>query len=116
MDTAAFILALLVFVVIGFWYVENEMKRSDGAHGLLAIRAAEKPRRVRVPRYAEGDEAQRYRPRGAGAVSAPETDAGPEAAPQTAKYRRKERAWDRAAKADDEDQPPRGTGVPKRKA
>lgn len=101
MDTAAFILALLVFVVIGFWYVENEMKRSDGAHGLLAIRAAEKPRRIRVPRYTGGAEAQRYRARGAEAGSGKADLA--EDAPPAAKYRRKERAWDRAAKAGEDD-------------
>ncbi|MFN3958449.1 MAG: hypothetical protein ACK4NP_00890 [Parvularculaceae bacterium] len=102
MDTLAFIVALLVFVAVGFWYVENEMKRSDGAQGLFAVRAAEKPKRVRVPRYAEGAEALRYRPRGAAAEAAAETSiAGP--APAAARYRRKERAWDRAAKAGDED-------------
>jgi hypothetical protein len=98
MDTLAYIVALLVFVVIGFWYVENEMKRSDGAHGLFAVRAAEKPKRVRVPRYADGAEALRYRPRGAAAEAAAEATAA-----ATARYRRKERAWDRAAKAGDED-------------
>lgn len=94
MDTAAFIIALLVFVVVGFWYVENEMKGSDGAHGLLAVRAAEKPKGSVRPRYADGAEAQRYRARVAEAATA---------AGGAPKYRRKERAWDRAAKLDAED-------------
>lgn len=101
MDTAAFIVALLVFAVIGFWYVENEMKNSDAAHGLFAVRAEEKPRRPRLPRYGESAEAQRYRPRDA----SPAASARPEDALRAAaapKYRRKERAWDRAAKLDEE--------------
>jgi hypothetical protein len=98
MDTAAFILALLTFLAVGFWYVENEMKASDGAHGLFAVRQAEKPRKARTARYA--DDAQRYRPRGAAAPAVANDDLAPAEAP---KYRRKERAWDRAAKLDDAD-------------
>jgi hypothetical protein len=105
MDTAAFIVALAVFVVIGFWYVENELKRSDGAHGLLAVRAAEKPKKSRLPRFAEGVDAPRYRPRGAGEAAPPPADpanAGDLGAGAGPKYRRKERAWDRALKLDEE--------------
>jgi hypothetical protein len=100
MDTAAFILALLTFLAVGFWYVENEMKASDGAHGLFAVRQAEKPRKARAARYAA--DTQRYRPRGAGspAPAVANDDLAPAEAP---KYRRKERAWDRAAKLDDAD-------------
>lgn len=100
MDTAAFIIALAVFVVVGFWYVENEMKRSDGAHGLLAVEAAEKPKKVRAQRYAQGAETLRFRPR---EISAPAPVADADLSPaSTSKYRRKERAWDRAAKRDEE--------------
>ncbi len=100
MDTAAFLIALAVFVVVGFWYLENEMKRSDGAHGLLAVEAAEKPKKVRTQRYAQGAETQRYRKR---EKSAPATVADADLSPASApKYRRKERAWDRAAKLDEE--------------
>ena len=94
MDTVAFIVALLIIVVIGFWYVENEMKGSDGAHGLLAIEAAKKSTTSRASRHAEGAGAWRYRARGAKATTP--ADSAP-------KYRRKERAWDRAAKLDDGD-------------
>jgi hypothetical protein len=96
MDTAAFIIALAVFVVVAFWYLENEMKQSDGAHGLLAVEAAEKAKKVRAARYAQGADTPRYRPR---EKSAPVADLSPAGAP---KYRRKERAWDRAAKRDEE--------------
>lgn len=100
MDTVAFILALLTFLAVGFWYVENEMKASDGAHGLFAVRQVEKPRKARAARYAAGADAQRYRPREKpGAAPAVAADDLPPAAP---KYRRKERAWDRAAKIDEE--------------
>ena len=102
MDTAAFLLTLLVFGATLFWYVENEMKQSDGAHGVFAVRQAEKPRKARLPRFAENGEARRYRPREAAPASpAAAKDAlSPTEAP---KYRRKERAWDRAAKLDEED-------------
>lgn len=95
MDTAAFILALLTLVAVGSWYVENEMKASDGAHGLFAVRPAEKPRRTGSARFAS--DGQRYRVRAlAGAAPAiANNDLAPAAAP---KFRRKERAWDRAAK------------------
>lgn len=102
MDTAAFIIALSVFVVVGFWYVENEMKQSDGAHGLLAVQAAEKPKKVRAQRYAQGAETQRYRAREKSAPAltpVADADLSPASAP---KYRRKERAWDRAAKLGEE--------------
>ncbi len=95
MDTAAFIVALAVIVAVGLWYVENEMKQSDGAHGLLAVRQAEKLKKSRLPRFAEGVDALRYRPRGGADAPPPEDRAAP-------KYRRKERAWDRAAKEGDE--------------
>lgn len=97
MDTAAFIVALLTFLAVGFWYVENEMKASDGAHGLFAVRQAEKPRR---PRAANSPDAVRYRPRGAPTPEAAAND--DRAAGEAPKYRRKERAWDRAAKLDEE--------------
>ncbi len=102
MDTAAFILALLVFLAVGFWYVENEMKASDGAHGLFAVRQAEKPRKSRLPRFAAEAAGQRYRAR---EKVGPEPLSGADeaATAQAPKYRRKERAWDRAAKAGDED-------------
>lgn len=101
MDTAAFIVALLVFLVTGFWYVENEIRASDGAHGLFAVRAAERPRKARASRYAEGADAKRYRTRQkADALTAAPDPLSSANAP---KYRRKERAWDRAAKLDGDD-------------
>ncbi len=111
MDTAAFIVTLLVFVSVGFWYVENEMKKSDGAHGLFAVRQTEKPRKARVARYADGADAMRYRPRAkpepglqspasSAIADSAKGGASPEEPP---KYRRKERAWDRAVKLEDED-------------
>jgi hypothetical protein len=101
MDTAAFIVGLITFLAIGYWYVENEVKASDGAHGLFAVRQAEKPRNSRTIRYAGAAEAQRYRPREAAAAAPVLDDDGltPSSAP---KYRRKERAWDRAAKLDED--------------
>jgi len=101
MDTAAYIVTLLVFVAVGFWYVENELKKSDGAHGMFAVRQAEKPRKARRQRYAEGGDANRYRARTH--PEAPAKDASGAGAGEAARYRRKERAWDRAAKPDDED-------------
>lgn len=103
MDTAAFIVALLVIVAVGYWYVENELKASDGAHGLFAVRQTEKARKTRLPRFSEG--AARYRARGAGAdgsagsISGRDPERPPVAEP---KYRAKERAWHRAAKLDEE--------------
>lgn len=102
MDTAAFVVTLLVVLAVGYWYVENEVRASDGAHGLFAVRQAEKPRRTRVARHAESADEKRYRPREKSAAPPVPGEDGltPDAAP---KYRRKERAWDRAAKAGDED-------------
>lgn len=88
MDSAAFIVALAVAVVVGFWYLENEVRKSDGAHGVFAVRPAEK-RRARS--------ARRYQARGASAVV--EAEGAPvEKGGASPRYRRKERAWDRAAK------------------
>jgi hypothetical protein len=101
MDTAAFIVALLVFLVIGFWYVENEIRASDGAHGLFAVRAAEKPRKTRGARYAGSAEAARYHKRQQGTAASALADDDALAA-ATPKYRRKDRAWDRAAKLDED--------------
>lgn len=97
MDTAAFIVVLLTFLAVLFWYVESEMKGSDGAHGLFAVRQAEKPRKARAARHAGG--APRYRPRAEPAPAAADGGIADGAAP---KYRRKERAWDRAAARDEE--------------
>lgn len=102
MDTAAFILTLCVILAVGYWYVENEAKASDGAHGLFAVRQAEKPRKVRVARYAAGEDAPRYRPREKSAP-APVIAADDVVPAETPKYRRKERAWDRAAALDGDD-------------
>ena len=101
MDTAAFLLTLLVFAAIGFWYVENEMKQSDGAHGLFAVRQAERPRKTRLPRFAESSEARRYRPREA-APPSPAVAKNALSPADAPKYRRKDRAWDRAAKLDED--------------
>ncbi|MFN0022505.1 MAG: hypothetical protein ACKVS5_01240 [Parvularculaceae bacterium] len=98
MDTAAYIVTLLVILAVGFWYLENEMKQSDGAHGLFAVRQAEASRKKRAD-----NKAPRFRPRGADAAgkdAEPAPDSG--SISGTAKYRRKERAWDRAAKLDDQ--------------
>ena len=79
--------------------MRKQMKASDGAHGLFAVRQAERPRKARAARYSA--DAQRYRPRGTGATAPviADDDLAPGEAP---KYRRKERAWDRAAKLEDE--------------
>lgn len=100
MDTAAFILALFVLLAVGYWYVENEEKASAGAHGLFAVRQAEKSRTARVARYAGGGKGLRYRPR---AKSQLAPDIGKIDLSPTPKYQRKERAWDRAAKLGEED-------------
>ncbi|MDZ7629558.1 MAG: hypothetical protein U5J99_14250 [Parvularculaceae bacterium] len=98
MDTAAFIVALLVIVAVGYWYIENELRKSDGAYGLFAVRQAEKPRKAKPARFSEG--AARYRARGSAAADdAPATDST--APPPAQKYRAKERAWDRAARLGD---------------
>lgn len=103
MDTAAFIVTLFVFVAVGFWYVENELKQSDGAHGMFAVRQAEKPRKARRLRYADGGDANRFRPRAQPEAPAKGASVAGANAGEAARYRRKERAWDRAAKPDDED-------------
>lgn len=102
MDTAAFILTLLVLLTVGYWYVANEAKASDGAHGLLAVRQVEKPRQARTARYADRADAQRYRQREKAATASiiASDDVVPAEAPR---YRRKERAWDRAATLGEED-------------
>lgn len=107
MDTAAYIVTLLVILAVGFWYLENEMKQSDGAHGLFAVRQAEASRKKRTKMLA-GSDAPRYRPRGAidqsedPAAKGAGLTPGDSASANAAKFRRKERAWDRAAKLDDE--------------
>lgn len=109
MDTAAYIVSLAVFVAIAFWYLENEMKKSDGAHGLFAVRQAEKARKPRQPRGAGGADAARYRARDrgeTGVTTPPPAAAAAKADPAAAdapRYRPKERAWNRAAKLDNED-------------
>jgi hypothetical protein len=38
MDTAAFVIALIAFLAVGYWYFENEAKKAGGSTGLLALR------------------------------------------------------------------------------
>jgi hypothetical protein len=66
MDTAAFVIALIAFLAVGYWYCKNEAKSAGGGIGLFALRlfgaAAADPSEAGPETEAAG-EGPRYRTR-----------------------------------------------------